>query len=61
MLARNEHDPLAEYVDAWYERAGIRTHSLRSRKGGVDVSTIALSHGGGGHPAAAGYSEPAAA
>lgn len=37
----------------------VQRYSLRSRKGsGVDVSKIAEQRGGGGHPAAAGYSLP---
>lgn len=40
---------------------GKRQYSLRSRDGGVDVSEIAKSHGGGGHRNAAGFEiDPAA-
>lgn len=35
--------------------AGRRSVSLRSRPGGVDVSTVARRRGGGGHPTAAGF------
>jgi len=37
------------------EGPGKRIHSMRARSGGVDVSAIAKRHGGGGHPAAAGF------
>ena len=36
---------------------GKKQWSLRSREGGVDVSEIARSHGGGGHRNAAGFEE----
>ncbi len=36
---------------------GLRIWSLRSREGGIDVSEIARSLGGGGHRAAAGFQE----
>jgi DHH family putative phosphoesterase len=40
----------------YFDRAdGKRQWSLRSRDGGVDVSEIAKSHGGGGHPCSAGF------
>ena len=39
----------------WFEHDGLRTYSLRSREGGVDVSEIAKAHGGGGHKLAAGF------
>jgi nanoRNase/pAp phosphatase (c-di-AMP/oligoRNAs hydrolase) len=40
----------------WFERAdGFRVYSLRSEPGGVDVSEIAKSFGGGGHKHAAGF------
>jgi hypothetical protein len=39
----------------WDEDATKRVVSLRSRKGGVDVSELAKKRGGGGHPSAAGY------
>lgn len=46
---------------AWFERPGhdgpVRQWSLRSRDAGVDVSTIAKAHGGGGHRNAAGFEE----
>ena len=37
------------------ERTHRRSWSLRSRKGGPDVSRIAATYGGGGHPNAAGF------
>lgn len=37
---------------------GQRVFSLRSRDGGVDVSTIAKAYGGGGHAQAAGFQMP---
>jgi nanoRNase/pAp phosphatase (c-di-AMP/oligoRNAs hydrolase) len=41
---------------AWYQaKNGDVRWSLRARKGGVDVSAIAVHHGGGGHRAAAGF------
>lgn len=36
---------------------GAKVWSLRSREGGIDVSEVAKRHGGGGHRAAAGYTE----
>jgi hypothetical protein len=36
---------------------GQRQWSLRSDENGLDVSVVAKSHGGGGHPHAAGYEE----
>lgn len=44
---------------AWYESAGKRYYSLRSRDGGIDVSEIARRFGGGGHAKASGFSLPA--
>lgn len=42
----------------YFDRAdGRRQWSLRSRAGGVDVSEVARSLGGGGHPNAAGFEE----
>lgn len=38
---------------------GARVFSLRSREGGVDVSAIAKTYGGGGHAQAAGFQAPA--
>lgn len=37
------------------EKTHRRSWSLRSRKGGPDVSRIAATYGGGGHPKAAGF------
>jgi nanoRNase/pAp phosphatase (c-di-AMP/oligoRNAs hydrolase) len=40
----------------YFDRAdGMRIYSLRSRDGGVDVSQVAKSFGGGGHVRAAGF------
>ncbi len=39
----------------YYDRPGARVFSLRSREGGIDVSEIAASYGGGGHRQAAGF------
>lgn len=41
----------------FYRQDGKRQWSLRSRDGGVDVSEIAKSRGGGGHAQAAGFEE----
>ncbi len=43
----------------WFERDGQRVYSLRSVDGGLDVSEIAKSFGGGGHEHAAGFSKGA--
>jgi phosphoesterase RecJ-like protein len=40
------------------DREGMRKVSLRATDGSVDVSRIARSFGGGGHPQAAGFSTP---
>ena len=52
-------EKLAEGRDfgaSWFRRAdGKFVYSLRSRKGGIDVSEVAKSFGGGGHAAAAGF------
>src|SRR3954454_8133516 len=40
------------------DREGMRKVSLRATDGSVDVSKIARSFGGGGHPQAAGFSTP---
>ena len=39
----------------WVNIDGSVTFSLRSRKGGPDVGSIASAFGGGGHPGAAGF------
>lgn len=52
--------PEASFAAAFYQQT--TTHqkwSLRSRKGGFDVSEVAKKFGGGGHAAAAGFSIPA--
>jgi oligoribonuclease NrnB/cAMP/cGMP phosphodiesterase (DHH superfamily) len=53
MLDQNPHYPFV----AVYEigKSGEVNVSLRSRKGGTDVSTIAYWFGGGGHASAAGF------
>lgn len=44
----------------YYDNAeGKRVFSLRSRDGGVDVSAVAASYGGGGHAKASGFTAPA--
>lgn len=53
-LAELEDVPFAV---GWFETGTHRIYSLRSRKGGVDVSRIAQKYGGGGHPGAAGFTE----
>ncbi len=46
-----------EFGLAWYKREdGKYIYSLRSREDAVDVSSIATSFGGGGHPHSAGFS-----
>ncbi|MFA6132398.1 MAG: DHHA1 domain-containing protein [Phycisphaerae bacterium] len=52
-----EKFPQAEFAYAYQDllKEDLRTVSLRSRKGGTDVSAIAKSMGGGGHPNAAGF------
>ncbi len=46
---------------AWFIRKdGKKQWSLRSREGGIDVSQVAARRGGGGHKAAAGYTEDVA-
>jgi hypothetical protein len=48
--------PDAPFAACWFERGdGKRIYSLRSRKGGIDVSEVARRMGGGGHPQAAGF------
>jgi len=48
----------APFAAAWFvsSTSGQVTYSLRSRKGGFDVSALAKSFGGGGHAQAAGFS-----
>lgn len=52
-LAENE-----PFAVGYFDTIDKRVFSLRSRKGGVDVSAIAKNHGGGGHPNAAGFTIP---
>lgn len=42
----------------YYDCADARVFSLRSRKGIIDVATIAERYGGGGHAGAAGFQAP---
>lgn len=53
LIDHPEIDFAASYQDILGE--GKRVVSLRARKGGVDVSSIAKKFGGGGHAAAAGF------
>lgn len=46
------------FAACYFDGAEVRTFSLRSRKGGVDVSEIAKRYGGGGHAGAAGFRVP---
>ncbi|MGH7256444.1 MAG: hypothetical protein ACREI3_11775, partial [Nitrospirales bacterium] len=48
----------APFCIIWHERHGRRYFSLRSRKDGADVGSIAALYGGGGHTHAAGFSIP---
>lgn len=43
------------FAATYYDFPDGRTYSLRSREGGIDVSKIAASYGGGGHARAAGF------
>lgn len=45
----------APWAAVWWQSPRGYHYSLRSRKGGVDVSRIAQIHGGGGHANAAGF------
>jgi len=46
----------ADFGAVWVDQGdGKQLWSLRSRKGGVDVSAVAKSYGGGGHAGAAGF------
>lgn len=46
------------FAACWFEKIdGTRVWSLRSRKDGVDVGELAKSANGGGHPAAAGFTQ----
>lgn len=48
--------PAAPFACVFFaNEKGQWVHSLRSRPGGFDVSNVALSYGGGGHRAAAGF------
>ena len=52
-----ELHPGAPFAGIYYDRDDGRKWSLRSRPG-FDVSELAKSMGGGGHPQAAGFTEP---
>lgn len=54
-LLRNLHGVDVAFLCAEEEEGLVRTH-LRSRTPAVDVSELARKFGGGGHPAAAGFS-----
>ena len=46
----------AKFACAWFRvRDGKWVHSLRSRSPNVDVSNLAVAHGGGGHTESAGF------
>lgn len=48
--------PEAPFAASWYLRKdGKRVYSLRSRKGGTNVATLAEVYGGGGHANASGF------
>lgn len=49
--------PKSPFAISWYYRQGKVHVSLRSNCS-IDVSKIAVKHGGGGHPGAAGFSIP---
>ena len=55
-----ELHPDAPFAATWARKGnGVEAWSLRSRKGGTNVAEIAATLGGGGHPAAAGFSRVA--
>lgn len=60
---RNEISDLLKddytYVVTYTQRADKVIYSLRSKKGGYDVSEVAAKYGGGGHVNAAAFSRPA--
>jgi oligoribonuclease NrnB/cAMP/cGMP phosphodiesterase (DHH superfamily) len=56
--AMDEAFPLAAFSASYREEGTIRTWSLRSGPEGQDVAKIAQTFGGGGHPHAAGWTEP---
>ena len=45
----------APFAASYMDGENYRFFSLRSKEGGLDVSAIATSYGGGGHPHAAGF------
>ncbi|MCA9792317.1 MAG: hypothetical protein KC910_11000, partial [Candidatus Eremiobacteraeota bacterium] len=51
-----EKYPQADFIATYYDTAGARKWSLRSRTD-FEVNHIAAQFGGGGHPAAAGFKE----
>ncbi len=46
---------ISPFAVGWYDDQTCRRYSLRSKKGGIDVSEIAKQFGGGGHVNAAGF------
>lgn len=50
----------APFAAAYWDGPAVRTFSLRSRSGAMDVSEIARGYGGGGHRNAAGFRLPLA-
>jgi oligoribonuclease NrnB/cAMP/cGMP phosphodiesterase (DHH superfamily) len=46
------------FAACYYDKEDCRVFSLRSSEGGLDVSEIAKSYGGGGHQHAAGFQVP---
>ncbi len=53
LLKRHPH---IDFVAGWFDKdESTRVWSLRANKGGFDVSALAKVYGGGGHPAAAGF------
>lgn len=55
--AMNLMYPDSPFSAYYFEKEGIRCWSLRSQ-GKIDVEKIAKQYGGGGHPNAAGFTEP---
>jgi len=61
MASQEFHSPVVgdmimpEFAACYYDTSRSRVFSLRSLKGGADVSRIASSYGGGGHKNASGF------
>lgn len=54
--ALNAACPDAPFTMTWFQKGDKKIYSLRVRKGSIfDASAIAKHHGGGGHPAACGF------